>query len=273
MKSLYTIFLTALILIACSADKSAPENNKYKGTWEFTLPDSDDKGALSVRDRLLLDEDKWILDRTVNATLANEYFEVHVTFRGFIGTKSKITHDDGSVSVELELERARIDDYKYHFPSLEPRISIVASLDRWIIETGLNSNDPDFIFRATLHSPESDSGQLIDLKPDTGYLEYLHTDYSSGEYQLIHMNLPNAPLYKLSQDTNDRDGDGVPNEQDAFPDDFWFQSDLDGDGIGDYDDPDIDGDGRLNKEDAFPSDPNEVNDFDRDGIGDNADTD
>ncbi|NVJ62430.1 MAG: thrombospondin type 3 repeat-containing protein, partial [Gammaproteobacteria bacterium] len=71
----------------------------------------------------------------------------------------------------------------------------------------------------------------------------------------------------------DRDGDGVLNENDAFPNDPNESSDLDGDGLGDNADTDRDGDGVLNENDAFPNDPNESSDLDSDGIGDNADTD
>ena len=111
----------------------------------------------------------------------------------------------------------------------------------------------------------------------------------------------------------DRDGDGVNNENDAFPDDPNETSDLDGDGIGDNADTDRDGDGFSNDvetqvgtdpndansvpadidgdlipdaidddrdgdgvsnaNDAFPDDPAESSDIDGDGVGDNADTD
>jgi VCBS repeat-containing protein len=71
----------------------------------------------------------------------------------------------------------------------------------------------------------------------------------------------------------DIDGDGVPNEDDAFPLDKNEWNDTDGDGIGDNSDPDIDGDGYLNADDASPYDPLEWNDTDGDGIGDNSDPD
>ena len=71
----------------------------------------------------------------------------------------------------------------------------------------------------------------------------------------------------------DIDGDGVDNEQDLFPNDPDETSDLDGDGIGDNSDTDIDGDGVDNEQDAFPNDPDETGDLDGDGIGDNSDND
>ena len=81
---------------------------------------------------------------------------------------------------------------------------------------------------------------------------------------------------------SDRDGDGVDNGSDVFPDDPTESVDTDGDGVGDNadafpNDPtettDTDGDGVGDNADAFPNDPSETSDNDSDGIGDNADTD
>ena len=72
---------------------------------------------------------------------------------------------------------------------------------------------------------------------------------------------------------SDRDGDGVLNTQDVFPDDSNEWADTDGDGLGDNFEVDKDGDGVLDSMDAFPLDPFEWADTDLDGIGDNADTD
>lgn len=72
---------------------------------------------------------------------------------------------------------------------------------------------------------------------------------------------------------NDRDGDGVLNPDDLFPDDPNENSDFDGDGIGDNSDTDIDGDGVSNEDDAFDYDADEDTDSDGDGVGNNADTD
>ena len=77
---------------------------------------------------------------------------------------------------------------------------------------------------------------------------------------------------------NDRDGDGVINALDAFPDDPTETSDLDGDGIGDNADPDRDGDGISNDfEVQLGTDPNDATstppDLDGDGIPDSLDAD
>lgn len=73
--------------------------------------------------------------------------------------------------------------------------------------------------------------------------------------------------------TCDRDGDGVLDGEDAFPDDPKEWKDTDADGIGDNADTDRDGDGHNNDVDIFPLDPKEWKDTDADGIGDNADKD
>jgi hypothetical protein len=58
----------------------------------------------------------------------------------------------------------------------------------------------------------------------------------------------------------DTDGDGIPDSEDAFPEDPTEWEDTDGDGVG-------------NNSDAFPNDPAEWLDSDADGIGNNADPD
>jgi hypothetical protein len=71
----------------------------------------------------------------------------------------------------------------------------------------------------------------------------------------------------------DIDGDGVDNEDDAFPylDSEW--QDSDSDGTGDNADLDDDNDGVMDVEDDFPYNDREWQDWDSDGIGDNADYD
>ena len=78
----------------------------------------------------------------------------------------------------------------------------------------------------------------------------------------------------------DTDGDGVDDENDAFPNDPNEWDDSDGDGVGDNSDAfpndpnettDTDGDGVGNNADAFPFDSSESADTDGDGVGDNSD--
>ena len=74
-------------------------------------------------------------------------------------------------------------------------------------------------------------------------------------------------------DACDRDGDGVIDSEDLFPDDPNESIDTDNDGVGNNADDDDDNDGILDVDDAFPLDKNESVDTDGDGIGNNADTD
>ena len=57
------------------------------------------------------------------------------------------------------------------------------------------------------------------------------------------------------QEWVDTDGDGVGDNADAFPTDPAELADLDNDGVGDNSDPDRDGDGVVNEEDVYPNDP------------------
>ncbi len=72
---------------------------------------------------------------------------------------------------------------------------------------------------------------------------------------------------------SDRDGDGVANDGDAFPDNPSETVDTDEDGIGNNADEDDDNDGVPDESDDFPTDPNESVDTDQDGVGNNADPD
>ncbi|MEM7256590.1 MAG: hypothetical protein AAF404_04290, partial [Pseudomonadota bacterium] len=78
----------------------------------------------------------------------------------------------------------------------------------------------------------------------------------------------------LNQDDfPDRDGDGIADAVDVFPDDPAESADFDGDGIGNNADNDDDNDGVVDSEDQMPFNPAESLDSDADGIGNNTDTD
>ena len=72
---------------------------------------------------------------------------------------------------------------------------------------------------------------------------------------------------------DDIDGDGVVNNNDAFPENGNETNDSDNDGIGDNGDQDDDNDGIVDTEDSFPNNPSEGSDTDSDGVGNNEDED
>ncbi|MDG1749979.1 MAG: M12 family metallo-peptidase [Porticoccaceae bacterium] len=78
---------------------------------------------------------------------------------------------------------------------------------------------------------------------------------------------------KDSSETIDTDGDGIGDNSDAFPQDETESLDSDGDGIGNNSDPDDDNDGVSDQLDDLPLNSNETKDTDGDGIGNNADPD
>ncbi len=128
---------------------------------------------------------------------------------------------------------------------------------------------------ATLPIPGTDDGTgnpltvdqvqqiLIDEKATTGVTTNTDDlDPTTGTIELV---------LEPAEPDPDRDGDNVPNTQDAFPDDATES--VDSDGVGDNADIDDDNDGVADLDDDFPFDPAEQVDTDGDGTGNNADTD
>jgi len=113
------------------------------------------------------------------------------------------------------------------------------------------------------------------------------TNQCGSTYNLLHAFVPpwdpTGADHEISDGVcppPDRDGDGVPDADDLFPDDALESADADGDGVGDNGDAfpddasetmDSDGDGVGDNADAFPDDASETIDTDGDGVGDNAD--
>ena len=70
---------------------------------------------------------------------------------------------------------------------------------------------------------------------------------------------------------NDSDNDGVPDSDDAFPQDATEIIDTDNDGIGNSADINDDDDGVIDSHDEMPLNPNETLDSDGDGVGNSSD--
>jgi len=134
--------------------------------------------------------------------------------------------------------------------------------------------------------PDADGDGFVDVPY---VVENLWLPPSEQDIDYLPWTVPNGWIRP------DSDGDGTPDDEDAFPSDPAEWADNDGDGIGDNADtdddndglsdsdevvagtnpcnPDTDGDGVNDGGDALPNDPQEWADNDGDGIGDNADPD
>ncbi len=113
----------------------------------------------------------------------------------------------------------------------------------------------------------SDSGRtdtIVVLRPahlnfSTRYSLLIRSGLEDGYGRVLTETEQNTEFRTIAEP--DRDGDGVPDSSDLFPDDVNEWSDRDGDGKGD------------NLADRFPDDPDEWRDTDGDGKGNNADED
>merc|ERR1719174_888154 len=101
---------------------------------------------------------------------------------------------------------------------------------------------------------------------DKGDAEAIGAD---GEEEVVEGDAGKTKQEELA--SSDKDGDGVIDSEDAFPDDPNEWKDTDGDGVGDNADKDRDNDGVEDDKDKFPDDPTEWADSDKDGVGDNKD--
>ncbi|MCH1554514.1 MAG: hypothetical protein L7S45_07985, partial [Luminiphilus sp.] len=120
---------------------------------------------------------------------------------------------------------------------------------------------------------------LTDIPDSVVYNAYLNFDGSinvsieSGGFWWNYLLVPKGGLNPVADDT---DGDGVPDDQDAFPNDPAASVDSDGDGYPDY--WNAAASELLISEsdltiDMFPTDSTEWIDTDGDGVGNNADDD
>ena len=106
---------------------------------------------------------------------------------------------------------------------------------------------------------------LSGLSPDTAY--QVRVRATSDEGDGAWSNIANGRTDKLP----DEDGDGVLDEDDAFPSDPNESADADGDGLGNNADTDDDNDGIADELDRFPLDPTRSRDSDSDGLVDERD--
>ncbi|MEM8983928.1 MAG: hypothetical protein AAGC71_12940 [Pseudomonadota bacterium] len=149
-------------------------------------------------------------------------------------------------------------------------IEVLAALDQPIDQT-LQMLDPASLMVPGTNTPIADiEALLVSEKATTGE----ETDTSAIENGAV--TVAPTPAILVS----DIDGDGVPDTEDAFPENPIESTDSDGDGVGDNGDlfpqdptesADADGDQVGDNADAFPNDPTETMDRDADGVGDNAD--
>jgi len=202
---------------------------------------------------------------------------------------------------DFAIETAQAGDYEFKFRYLQKNRN-------WRLAIFV-----DGVFDQVVRPPKTGGNEWLDYTINRSYT----LDAGVHSIKIVTLRGVNGNLDSLTvipiNVNNDSDGDGYPDDEDAFPNDPSEWADLDGDGIGDNSDldrdgdgisndyetqvgtdpndpfsvpddldddgipdvldDDLDGDGVTNDLDAFPNDPNESSDLDGDGIGDNADAD
>lgn len=153
-----------------------------------------------------------------------------------------------------------------------------------VVHAATQGRNPAFATNNIPFNGRGWNGYSESLFPETPYPESSLLDPAKASYyQQLALEVV-ANFYEWDVDQlpvrKDSDGDGVPDDKDAFPFDPTETADTDGDGVGDNadvfpNDPnetqDSDSDGVGDNGDAFPNDPNETADTDGDGVGDNGD--
>lgn len=174
-----------------------------------------------------------------------------------------------------------------------------------LVESGLSDTNFDLLvddlaFEASVNpAPDTDGDgwpDFLDLERMNPLNDGTEFDMAAGDFALLDTNgdgvldqwdaLGGVDLNRNGADDQieifDRDGDGIVDAEDAFPNDPNETVDSDGDGVGDNGDifpfdpaefADTDEDGVGDNADPFPNDSSETLDTDGDGIGDNADLD
>ena len=192
-------------------------------------------GAIKVADARAIDVDTVGVD-----------FDIQPTFTPIEGIEVSFTLDGpGSVTSVSGLPADWVVE-----------IGTVAEGQYSIAMAGTTQINPVFLaHRFTVNFTETDSSSSVSAIE--GWLN--EDEFEFGEHSI-----------SLALDS---DGDGVPDDEDAFPNDPDESIDTDADGIGNNTDTDDDGDGVEDTLDAFPLDSSETLDTDGDGVGNNTDTD
>jgi hypothetical protein len=213
----------------------------------------------------------------VGEIIPNGYYE----FLTFVSDKNSGPFDNYS-------EYSNIVIYDGDAPVVESPPSWSVTAEAAVSSIGVNSATVSWP-EATVSANQTVSytiyvnGELAETTASTTYTMTSldeSTDYTLEIFAID--NLGNSSSSNLTAEfrtldnptmDSDTDGDGVVDQDDAFPLNPNESSDNDNDGQGDNADLDDDNDGVNDSEDAFPSDANETSDNDSDGEGDNADPD
>jgi hypothetical protein len=143
--------------------------------------------------------------------------------------------------------------------------------------------DPDNGIEISDVAAEQAQGLQLDFSSPDFDAEVVNLVANSGSVTTTLIDADVARLHleeSLGIAASDRDGDGVADAEDTFPDDANESADSDSDGVGDNADVfpndaaesvDRDGDGVGDNADVFPDDPDENSDSDSDGVGDVGD--
>ena len=199
-------------------------------------------------------------------------------------TESLDTDNDGTGNnVDTDDDGDNIPDTEDSFPLERNKVPIsndatLTTTEDTSINKKLVANDPEgsTLFYEIVDQGSFGIASIIDSEtgdftytPNAGYFGNDNFSFKVND-GMIDSNIATISIVIQSSDT---DGDGVPNEQDAFPSDATEHIDTDNDGIGNNTDTDDDGDGIDDEQDKFPLDSSESYDTDEDGIGNNTDLD
>ncbi|MGK0470926.1 MAG: hypothetical protein ACJAR0_001398 [Candidatus Azotimanducaceae bacterium] len=169
---------------------------------------------------------------------------------------STITVDDVLAAISEDLSDGAIDGMSAS--------GAIAALTGVTDIGAVVSTDPALLMIPGTSTPITRVADVVVSETDTTGVTVATTGITSGTVAVTARPAKSRP---------DIDGDGTPDNADAFPSDGNETLDTDGDGTGNNADDDDDGDGASDGDDAFPLLAAESLDTDGDGIGNNTDTD